>query len=494
MASKMFMGDMPELMGNILNNLKDEIYSLYSCALVSRHWCKLSIPILWQDPFSFDESYSPSFISNYFSSLCEDEKLVLKKYGINANSFKTLFEYARFIKVLNISCLKFKVERWTSRKLDNSSKNHIINLFIKLFIESGATLHKLYVPDYEINPENFILLEQNDLFFSRLQHLTLDIGPRLNPESTATLLRILTKNATKISSMRLEKFHSNEEPKLFNTLKCMIESQEQLKQISLYGLSTKFNGLISVLECQKNSLKEFILDCFVYSAEFELLKNFKYLETLRINYCDKKLIKSIENKISTLEIVDLEIDAPTIVHILEKSGTLLQRLKFESENDILNENLLLEKVKSFCPNIEYLYIARIVFSTQFLELIGSLHKLKFLSFWCLDDDEPEEKLKLRVLQFAEILPLTLQYLDLGDNDWVETYLDILLNHCNASLKNLLIYDIYNEKNTKAIVEFCTQNKTLNYVGVEQYWSLDDDLKKQVEEHVTLVPAGEIMAI
>ncbi|KAF0527633.1 hypothetical protein F8M41_013525 [Gigaspora margarita] len=493
MASKIFKGDMPELMENILNNLKNEIYSLHSCALVSRHWCKISIPILWQDPFSLDRSSRPSFIFNYFSSLCKDEKFVLKKYGINVKSFKTLFEYARFIKVLNLSCIKYKVERLTNRKLDNPSKNYIINLFIKLFIESGAILHKLYFPDYEINPENFILLEQNDQFFSRLQHLTLDIEPRLNPESTATLLKILTKNATKISALKLEKFHSNYEIKLFHTLICMIESQEKLKLINLSGdFSTKFNGFVSALECQKNSLKEVIIDCCAYSAEFELLKNFKYLETLRINYCDRKLIKSIENKISALEVVDVEIDAPTIVHILEKSGTLLQRLKFESEIDILNENLLLEALKSFCPNIKYLYISRIMFSIQFLELIGSLHKLQFLSFWCLDDDEPEEKLKLRVLQFAKILPLTLKYLDLGDNDWTETYLDILLNHCNASLNNLLIYDIYNEKNTKAIVEFCKRNKTLNYVGVDQFWNLDDDIKKQVEGHVTFVPAGKVM--
>ncbi|RIB25470.1 hypothetical protein C2G38_469754 [Gigaspora rosea] len=53
MASKILMGDMPELMENILNNLKNDPNSLYSCALASRHWCKMSIPILWQNPFSF---------------------------------------------------------------------------------------------------------------------------------------------------------------------------------------------------------------------------------------------------------------------------------------------------------------------------------------------------------------------------------------------------------------------------------------------------------
>src|SRR5260363_390827 len=98
MASKMLMGDMPELMENILNNLNNEIYSLYSCALVSRHWCKMSIPILWQNPFSFDHDHNSLFISQYFSSLDENERLVLKDYGMNIQVTNALFNYARFLK------------------------------------------------------------------------------------------------------------------------------------------------------------------------------------------------------------------------------------------------------------------------------------------------------------------------------------------------------------------------------------------------------------
>src|SRR5690242_12520261 len=107
MASKIFIGLMPELMEIILNNLENDLYSLYSCALVSRHWCKISIPILWQDPFSsflFDRK--PSFISKYLSSLNEDDKFILKNHGINQEFSKTLFNYARFLKVLDLFHLK----------------------------------------------------------------------------------------------------------------------------------------------------------------------------------------------------------------------------------------------------------------------------------------------------------------------------------------------------------------------------------------------------
>ncbi|KAF0555616.1 hypothetical protein F8M41_016992 [Gigaspora margarita] len=267
----------------------------------------------------------------------------------------------------------------------------------------------------------------------------------------------------------------------------MIESQEQLKKISLFDdFSTKFNGFISALECQKNSLQEVIIDQCIYDTEVEVLKSCRNLEILRIKFCTKKLMKSLENKISTLEITNFEIDASTIVQIFEKAGTLLQRLKLESANEILNENFLLETLKFNCPNIKYLNISKIKFSTQFLELVDNLQKLQFLSFSYSVEDIPEEELKIRVMQFAEILPLTLQYLDVQGDTYIVKYMDIFLNHCNASLKNLLINNIYNEKITKAIIDYCIRNKTLKYVGVFKYSSLSYNIRKQMERHVKLV--------
>ncbi|CAG8658645.1 2887_t:CDS:2, partial [Cetraspora pellucida] len=161
MASKLFMGDMPELMENILNNLENEFPSLYSCTLVSRHWCKMSIPILWQDPFSFDRK--PSFISNYFSSLDDDEDSILKDYGINPEFSKTLFNYARFLKVLDLYRLEKMTKKWS---------------------------------------EIFCLLGQNVQFFSQLQYLslgTISVFSDFIIDDAIALLKILAKRSTKIS-------------------------------------------------------------------------------------------------------------------------------------------------------------------------------------------------------------------------------------------------------------------------------------------------------
>ncbi|RIB18099.1 hypothetical protein C2G38_2086648 [Gigaspora rosea] len=456
MATKIFTGEMPELLESILNNLSNEIHSLYSCAFVNRYWCKMSIPILWQDPFALEQR-DPSFIYQYFSVLCEDEKLRLKNFGIDIEISKPLFDYAKFLKVLRLNNLEFKVKKWTDIKhleLDNSSKIHIINLLIKLFAESGATLHKLdlHFINYEINLEIFYSLEQNEIFFSQLRNLYLNTASRLNTECTATLLRTLAKNTSKIRFLQLGRTNFGHVPQLFyiDSLKCMIKSQEQIKQVILYGLdSTHFHSIIKALKSQKNSLQEVKIENCDYNAKPEVLKIFENLETLHIRvFYRPHLLKIVNCKVRNLnlEVADSEIDGSIMVHILENSGTFLQQLTLNSKNNILNENLLIETLKSFCPNIKYLNISGIGFSKQFITLIETLQKLQFLKLWVYDDNyDDDEELTMLVTQFAKVLPLTLQYLDLKENTWLKKYLFIFLKHCKVHLKTLLIDDVYNEE-------------------------------------------------
>ncbi|KAF0546345.1 hypothetical protein F8M41_001446 [Gigaspora margarita] len=182
----------------------------------------------------------------------------------------------------------------------------------------------------------------------------------------------------------------------------------------------------------------------------------------------------LETSHSTLEIIDISIDASSIVHILQKSGTLLQRLKLVSTDGQTREgSLLLETLKSSCPNIIYLNISDVGFSTQFLELIGNLQKLQFLTLWPLQciNSIPEEELRYFCLNSC---------------------IDILLNNCYAPLKTLLIHRLDNEIKAKALIEICIRKRSLNYVGViSRYMNLDNNIKKEVEEYVALVPFIDI---
>ncbi|KAF0496458.1 hypothetical protein F8M41_020980 [Gigaspora margarita] len=420
MASKMFTGGMPELMDVILNNLNNDSYSLYSCTLVNRYWCKMSIPVLWKDPFSFKQK--PLFISNYLSFLDKDEKFILKKLGINAEFSKTLFHYARFLKILDISHLEDRIKQWIELQfVDLKSyyrplEDHIRDLLLKLFIESGATLHKLDIYFYQdngIRPEIFYTLGRNMQFFSQLQELTLrivsDFGNKncnavlkMLAENVTTFLKILAKIATKINVLKIEELNPNYGPQVFHALISVIKSQKRLRQFHLLGLNTpkKFHGIVSALESQKQSLREVLIEDCDYNAEFKALINCENLEIIRVRSCeDKELVKMLKMfncKITTLEITNLDIviDASNIVLILEKSGTLLQRLKLEVQI-ISEQSLLLETLMSFCPNILYLNLSEVEFSTQLLDFIGKLKNLQFLTLeWCGDIFEED------IIQFA----------------------------------------------------------------------------------------------
>ncbi|RIB06527.1 hypothetical protein C2G38_504630 [Gigaspora rosea] len=507
MATKIFTGDMPELMENILNNLNEEINSIYSCALVSRHWCNMSIPILWRDPFTL--ARDSIFISRYFSSLSEDDRIILDEYGIDIEFPCTLFNYSRFLKVFDSSSLDVRIQESIPKLINNlptdidlkDLKEHVANLLFKIFIESSATLSKLALDMsdeiVDIKPEIFYSLGQNMLFFSRLQDLSVIVESESCIKNAIALFKILADNATKINSLT---FHTYiYEPLLCRTFASVIKSQEQLGRFNLIG-GTSFEPrsccIMSALECQKKALREIKIECCAYGEEFEVLMNCENLEVIRIfHYKEEvKLLKILStnlSKISTLEILSYSIDASNLIPILENSGPLLQRLRLYSEKrEIRSLPLLIETLISFCPNITYLYISSIKFSSKFLDLIGSLQKLLYLTLQWIDDGT-EEKMKSWITQLAEILPSSLQYFNLGDF-WINSHIDIFLDHCNAPLKRLLFGVDYDyDKTIEALIKFCKRKKTLNYAYIHCNTNIDvlkwDKVKKDLEEYVKLVP-------
>ncbi|RGB41750.1 hypothetical protein C1646_751810, partial [Rhizophagus diaphanus] len=113
-CSKLFSGDLPELTYEIIKYFQNDISTLHSCILVNKLWCRLAIPLLWEDPFSF-RTGNYNVIEIYLDNLNDDLKSKLSKYKINDDSLipsNTLFNYAKFLKYLNISDIISCVEMW----------------------------------------------------------------------------------------------------------------------------------------------------------------------------------------------------------------------------------------------------------------------------------------------------------------------------------------------------------------------------------------------
>ena len=56
-CSKIFSGDLPELIYEIIKYFKNDFSTLHSCILINKLWCRLAIPLLWEDPFSIPNQY-----------------------------------------------------------------------------------------------------------------------------------------------------------------------------------------------------------------------------------------------------------------------------------------------------------------------------------------------------------------------------------------------------------------------------------------------------
>ncbi|CAH1759735.1 8388_t:CDS:2 [Entrophospora sp. SA101] len=113
MASSIFL--LPEIILPIVSCLKNDPYSLHSCMLVSRSWCKLTVPFLWTDPFN-PYSSNTQIISTYMNSLSSSHKSFLKKIypmeKLEIDKPPPIFNYTNYLKVLNYSLLHDAVHAW----------------------------------------------------------------------------------------------------------------------------------------------------------------------------------------------------------------------------------------------------------------------------------------------------------------------------------------------------------------------------------------------
>src|SRR5947209_7797883 len=122
MASAIFL--LPEIISPTLTYLRNDPYSLHSCMLVSRVWCKLAIPLLWTNPFN-PYSSNVQIVTIYLKFLDPLKKSFLKKLypevlkedeGGELDIDKpALFNYPAHLKVLRYSLLHEAVRAWCSR-------------------------------------------------------------------------------------------------------------------------------------------------------------------------------------------------------------------------------------------------------------------------------------------------------------------------------------------------------------------------------------------
>uniref|UniRef100_U9TVC6 Uncharacterized protein n=1 Tax=Rhizophagus irregularis (strain DAOM 181602 / DAOM 197198 / MUCL 43194) TaxID=747089 RepID=U9TVC6_RHIID len=281
-CSKIFSGDLPELLNKILQYLHHDYKTLYSCILVNRLWCRLAISLLWEDPFSINFSKLPK---NYnFMDI----------YLHNFPSH-TLFDYPSFIKRLNLKEIGFSIRSWVHNK-EGSIRSWVQNkesikgtwqALFSLFIENEVNLHSLEILDY---PEYeycdvFELILQNSNFIRNVKNFTLDFDSCKIDDNITKFLTFLCSSCNLISSFYyIFPFPPyDNHPTIEKSLSKFINSQKNLNKILI---DSKFvQQIINITKPFK--LKSLLLDdddFQIDSLELLLKKSGNYLEDFGIEY------------------------------------------------------------------------------------------------------------------------------------------------------------------------------------------------------------------
>src|SRR2546430_10655550 len=111
-----------DCLNEIFEYLEDYPFTSYSCILVNRFWCEVSVRIFWRNA----ENYSISNFSTLIACLPNESKEILKENGIiisTLTSKSPIFNYASFCKDLSINRVCYMIEKLLKNKQSISPQN-----------------------------------------------------------------------------------------------------------------------------------------------------------------------------------------------------------------------------------------------------------------------------------------------------------------------------------------------------------------------------------
>ncbi|CAG8466732.1 14731_t:CDS:2 [Dentiscutata erythropus] len=231
---------------NYLRKTVDDIAILYPCALVNRSWCKASMPILWSDPWAI-RNYRGSdsdlerrrelLINAYISNLPQNSKDSLSKIqrNIKATQKTSAFDYASFLKHLNLKFFGHSIKVWIDRAVKNGFINH----------DSQQIIHYLLIE----HVTKLLLTRSTSLRSLDLRYCD-DVDMRDCLEILASVLESTNDALDCLIYLKDFKYSGSNQvmPRIFASLtsKC-----QNIKHLGIYGFRPTDN-FINFIDVQKN--------------------------------------------------------------------------------------------------------------------------------------------------------------------------------------------------------------------------------------------------
>jgi hypothetical protein len=500
-CSKIFSEGLPELTYEVIRHSWNDISTLHSCILVNRLWCRLAIPLLWENPFSIPTG-NFNFIEIYLSNLNNNLKTKLNDYKINDYSLpsNTLFNYPKFLNHLNIYNLISSVKRWIKRtKPSRNTRNFFQDLvyselkynfirlismsLFKIIIEYEPNLHTLEIEfNHTYNKfydEILKLILQNQNFIHKIRHLNLHICDDDCTDSEKSLIK--------------------------NLISQLVNSNQNLKKILLgYNYFSLYQSLLlsKVSNCS-NTLNTIIF----YHIDFKdminsdkVFEQLNVLESIHIIDCflHTDITQQIVNLTKPFKLKSLFINKLSEIEslrlFLQKSGDYLENFGC-GESILLMDQQLLELIIRYFKNINFLSLSGIVSQKAYLVpcLIKNIkHNLSYLSISVYNTSHSSlydlaECSSIILQNLGQVLPSKLEYLYLSLCIKEIDYFEVFLNNSQGTfIEKLLIRSIVSCNILPSIKEYIMKKKRVKYLAIyyihdccndQELFLLDDEVKE-----------------
>ncbi|GBB89058.1 hypothetical protein RclHR1_15700005 [Rhizophagus clarus] len=418
-CSKIFSGELTELLSEIIQYFQNDFSTLHSCILVNRLWCRLAIPLLWENPFSIinyypTENYRFRFIETYLVNLNDNDKTELNEHAYEVKLLSnTLFNYPSFIKHLDTRIIDYSITGWVvdikKLKFERPRRRNDSTQYLNFRKFTYKSLIKIFIEN-ESNLRTF-----NFAYY--MDHL--DINSNISP-----LVKLLCSNHDSISSFYRPRFEE-ENIAISKYLSQLIKLQKNLKKILF---NYEFSHLV-LLNCNcTNTLNTIIFYNIRFqdiNVLYEVFEQLTVLESIHIFYChylDFNFIQQIIKLTKPFKLKSLFGELKmfeSIELLLQKSGDYLENFGFEYPHiyDANEErkSQLLKLVTKYCTKIKFFELLTGLISQGVINLIESV--AQNLNYLTIDLNvivisKSAVEISSNVLQIlGQILPFKLEYFE-----------------------------------------------------------------------------------
>jgi hypothetical protein len=348
---------------NILKYLYKDHKTLFSCLLINKQWCEITIPILWRKPWKLGISteFWEFITDSLILCLSDYSKQVLHINGIIPSSIlsqKPKFDYVSYINYISQDIITKFVNNYITLNFEEETfssmhKDLLFEEIWKMFLNQCISLKSITLPNIKIID---YLHEGNCLKNIKKLFCSTDLDPSLFLD-----LSKICQNISKFIIIQNKDLENDE----IGGLNTLIESQFNIEEIYIESfMNIENDSLSKSLSLHINSLKSITLKNFnslphslFYNSEFpnlkilkiKLINNLKILDTIKLP--NLEILEILNNS----SLIDQTIDLYSKLISTTTNGNL-KKINIEVSNDQCFDDLkdFIDIITISCNKIEYL--------------------------------------------------------------------------------------------------------------------------------------------